>query len=129
MANAGSEDDVFMKVVNAVHYYAEGDLTVVELVNEIFLKLAETSRFDLVGRVVDILPSSGREELRRIVEDIGEGRDTYKPFIIGRASEEWWDQIRQRIRGLADLFKPLLETDSAPGRKSEEAGPDGTRGW
>lgn len=123
MEKTGSQDDVFMDLVDLVNLYTDGDLSVVEVVNTIFMRLAESSRFDLVSPVVDILPSPVRKELRRIVEDIREGGGTYRPFILGRASEEWWEQIRQRIRHLADLFKPLLEIGAVPKGHTDDAAP------
>jgi hypothetical protein len=94
-----------------VDQFEAGDLTRLELVNEVLIKLAAAERFDLAEETIGLLPESLRDELRRNVGEILEAGSSYKGlFIIGRASDDWWQKVRNGAVRLAGMMKPILDS-------------------
>jgi len=95
-------------------------------VNEVLITLVASDRFDLAEETVSLLPAALQEELRRIVAEILAAGSSYEGlFIIGRASEHWWQKVRIGAVRLAVLLKPLLE--GVKSKKSNDARDTGTR--
>ena len=89
-------------------------MTIREVVNKVLVDLAASERFDLVDETVRLLPHAIREQLRQTVADILQVRSSYKGlFIIGRASEEWWEKVRRNVKQLAEMLRPVLEKAEA----------------
>lgn len=111
-------DPLLEHFAHCVHLCERGDITARELVVDILIKLGRSERFDLAEPTVDLLPNSIRVELEKSVAEILLVGESYKGlFIIGRASDEWWQKTRKGVKLLAEVLKPIIairETNARP---------------
>jgi hypothetical protein len=108
-------DQTLENIDSAVRQYVEAGpeygITVVELINDVFLKLGHKERVDLVDEVFRLLPTSAHGELRRVVEVILQPGSTYVPIIIGRSPDpqQWRERMRPACYKLAVLLRAHLD--------------------
>lgn len=103
-------DSDLERIRRNIHYYNEGDLSAIEVVNDVLVNLAALERFDLVEATARLLPEKVRQVLRQAVEKVLRRDHEHRGlFVFGRPSKEWWEKERVNVDRLAGLFKPLLE--------------------
>lgn len=110
MKRSDKLDPLLERFEHHVQLYEQGDLTSRELIVDLLIKLGKETRFDLAEQTVGVLPKSLRAELAKTVDEILEHGESYRGlFIIGRASDEWWHEVRSGVKLLAEILKPILD--------------------
>jgi hypothetical protein len=107
-------DPELERIISAIrhcHSPPSQGITVIELINAVFLILAGSERYDLADEVVQLIPQSAQGELRRVVESILQPGAAYAPFTIGRPADPaaWRQRMVPACRRIAALFRQHLD--------------------
>ena len=114
MHQPSASDPLLERIGDAIRLYhlppSQG-ITIVELINTIFLDLGWSERYDLIDEVARMVPETAQGELRRRVEAILHPGATYVPFTIGRPSdpEAWRQRMMPACRRVARLLRQHLD--------------------
>src|SRR5437899_9199385 len=110
MQDDSASDALLKGMRSAIRLYQRGPsqgITATELINKVFLDLAQFERYDLVDEVARLIPESAQSELRRLLEAILRPGANYSPFTFGIPPdpEAWRQRMIPACRRLAVLFR------------------------